>query len=607
MCARRVGWGESLLAEGDCQEILEGVHYAGRLVLTTRRVRFAPTPLMRVAGGEPWEISLDALQSAVLGGADRRLTLTTAHGSRVLSGVGARALHEVLAPLLSAGRPMSVEGRERVLVATDTEIEVNDLVSARGELVLTTRRLRFEPARLERSLWPRLAFELPVDSIRGCAVVGLRRRLEVRAATRVLRFLGPVIPELYGALHAVAALGPGGVGEPEYDVTPVSLVRGPLMHPGALVRTHAGLCFIATGVLDALVGLEHVLELPVQDITRMSITGLIDKGIEVTTTTGRAVFSCPGIEELFSDLTVWWSRSLPGPVWSGERTPDALEGRGAGRGLRLAPPPMPDPAAAPPPALRALIEDVLSQWRTEHPLPAAPVLFSPAVRLGDAGDAAPGWLLVGDDTLVWLPRFGDQGPLRLALGGTVALRRDAPPGAVHVQVGAGRLFRWLVPVEQFRTALTEKVDRPARPPAPSLRPAPVDPFYRGGNRRQTFRVLVRAEEERGLCFWLLDRGEMRPFGGSLADFSLHGFALKLATPFAGPTMLQVGIPFGDDEVRSLEATLVHQRKLKDEDCWLAGWRFEGSWGEVEFLTHNLWLELQQRAIRRNAEDAGAAS
>jgi hypothetical protein len=605
MCAQRVGADEALLAAGDCQEILAGVNYVGHIELTTKRVRFEPTSLMRMAGGEAWEIALEDIQSSVLTPSDRRVVLTSALGARVLRGVGARALHEVLLPLIGAEGPVSAEGRERVLVATEAEIEVNDLVSARGELVLSSRKLQFQPARLERALWPRLAVDIPVESIEGCAVVGMRRRLEVRTAGRTMRFVGSVIPALFGALHALAEQSQGEGEAPEFEVTPVSLVRGPVMHPGALVRTRKRLAFLGTGTLDALIGLSGVTELPLDELSELSVTGLIDKRIEVATAADRLVFSCSKAEEMAGELVSWWARNLPGPVSVPEgeaQAPAQLEVDGE---PEEAPPP---PASSPTPTeeVRASIEQILADWRSEFPMPGTISLFAPALRVEDGAPTVPGWLMVGEETLVWLPRFGERHPVRIALGGTVALRRDAPPGAVHLQVGGGRMFRWLVPVDNFRAALTEEVEDPAVRPLPSLRPPPPDALYRGGNRRQTFRVPVRPVDDHHLSFWLVERGELRQSIGELVDLSLHGFALKLQTPLNGPTSVRVIISRGEEDMHSLEATLVHQRKIKDEDGWLTGWRFEGSWGDVEARTRSVWMDLQQRTVRRGQEGEDAA-
>lgn len=566
---------EGVLAEGECMDMKGPVGFPGYAVLTNQRVCFEPTAFNQAMGVTAWTVEMDAVREASL----RKgvLVLECGDRQRRLGGAGARIIHDRLAPLFAAQPQPTYADDERVLLFSPAELEANELLSVSGELIVTTRQLRFQPRRMERLIWPELEVNLGIDKVTGIQVTGVRRRLEVLAEGRTLRFHGAVLAELYAALQAATELRDGAVtaAEIENETWPASLHRGPLAHSGEMVRTGTQLAFLVAGMLNSMTGVRESLTFPVDDVDRLLLRGVLGKRIEVHSGGVQAVLSCADIVTRYDELVRWRARRAGGPVWLG--------GCPAGGGVR------------------ARIDEALAPWREHHRLPAAPVLFAPAVRVFERTGAVPGWLLLGDETLVWLPgrtpQPGDT-PVRIPVGGWLWRPNDGPPDEVRLHVG-GAPYRWLpAPGAAFHRALAAHADEVERRLQASRSAARLELLREANtNRRDTYRVRLPADEPSGLEIWILKDNQLERLECDLLDFSLCGCALRTNERLSAEALLRVDLPSGD-MIQPVQAEVVHDRPLPGAGGWMTGLRFLDLWGHSQVVVRATWMRFQQDEARR---------
>lgn len=566
---------ERVLADGKCMDMHGPVAFPGHVFLTTKRVCFEPTAFNQIIGVSPWSLDLAAIRGVSLVGLDRTFVIETAEGPRRLVGIGARIVHDRLAPLLAADEPQTYEADERVLLHELAEVEVNDLLGAWGEVTVTTHRLRFRPRPMERVLWPDLAFEETNDRISSFSLTGIRRRLEVCTPARTVRFMGDVLPALYSALKANDEVKEGLVAADalEHEVWPAQLYRGPVSHPGALVLTATGLAFVATGALDSLAGVESLIDTPIARIERVSLRGRLDPRIEVHADDGRAVFACADASGRYDQIVAWLARRSAGPI--------RVEGApGSGGTLGEI----------------EEIEGVLAPWRARYSLPERPLAFTPAVGLR-AASGATGWLLLDEESLVWLRGRvpGERArPLWLPLRRHRWLWDDAPPGEVHADVD-GELYRWLPTAgAPFRAALAEQIQRLQRSAAHA---AGADEPGEGRNRRDTYRVRLTPGTQPAVKIWVQVDGEFETLDGRLLEFSLGGFSVRTTTRLAPEVVLRVDLP-GGGGIQCVQAAFVHERPLLSGEGWITGFAFLHPRPDALMVVRSTWMAFQQEEARR---------
>ncbi len=599
-----IGPDEQLLAAGACTSAVGPLTVEGQVFLTTERICFEPTGLNRLLGAPVLALPLIELQDAHFEEAHASLVIVGGGHAHRLVGAGAREVYEVLAPLLD-GIPSDAP-RERVLLFADGEIAVNDLLSAVGEVTLTTWRLRFQLRGFERRIWPVLDVNVALTEVSGFRLCGIRRRLEVQCGDRVVRFLGPVVPSLYGALRAAAELTAGAVTlhTLEHEAWPVDLHRRPLSHPGALVRTATRLTFLATGTLDALIGLEPEIEMPLSAIERIALCGTFEDRIAVTTASGAAAgaatvvvnFSVANVRSRYDALVAWMADRATGPVWLG---------------------------AEPPEADREAVAAILAPWRSSGPVTDSPRLFCPAVRISGSSGAEPGWLSVDDALLLWVPRLCEGSgaiafrlPLRLPHLGQTYLLVAAPAHELHLQALGGARHRWRVASQppqgaagdapplrggiapHFRRALREHLDEIDAPESAPEVVFVAAPDSSQSGRRKTYRVPIPAGRAADILFWTRADDVLERLDCTLADWSLGGCGVLVVERLPPGTQLHVHVHVGT-EVHPLLAEFVFDRKLKGEALWFTGLRFVGNWGDIERVTNALWQDFQHAATHRS--------
>ncbi len=565
----RPGTEERLLAEGPCAVRIGPMNFSGHVVLTTRRVVFQPTPFSRRIGVEPWSIEIASIRSAHLVGAEGALSICGAERQPSLVGLGARIVHERLAPLLTDAEEVTYAAGERVLLHAAATVELNDLLHAVGEVTVTTRRIRFRPNQMDRMLWPRIPFEHQNDQITSFELSGIRPGIEVRTATHQARFVGDVLPALYAALQYNAELraGPADAANHDVAVWPGVLLRGPVTHPGGLLHTSTRLAFVATGLLDSLAGAQSLTEVSLPAITSLVLRGQLDRRLDVHATSVGMTVACDDLDECFDRLVTWLANGAPGPVWLGDGAPTAVLGE---------------------------IEDVLGPWRSQVRLPAVPRRFTPAVCLTGSLIATPGLLVVTEHDLIWLPgRTPGAGSSPLVL--PLARARfvwDDDPDEVRVDV-EGAPHRWVTRTQrQFRSALFTDVQR-----ARGGVVLPPSPDAEAGNRRDSFRVEVLDQRQPPISIFLDVDGMLRPLDLRIADLSLGGCGLRLAHPVEVGSLIRVELTEGA-HMHPARGRVVKLRANPPGPGWFGGVVFEESSPGFDDALRKLWMALQREQLQR---------
>lgn len=462
---------------------------------------------------------------------------------------------------------------ERVLLRVATAVEVNDLRSAAGEVTVTTRRIRFQPGRATEGQG--LAFDDPNEAITGFGISGIRHRLEVRTATRTTRFMGDSIPALYAALqtNAEAAAGVAHADAVDYRIWPAALCRGPVMHPGAVVQTGTRIAFIATGLLDSLVGVQAVTEMPLATITGVALLGRLDHRIEIRTGTARILLACSDAPDHYQDLAGWLATRSPAPVWTGGAPPTG--------------------------PIQAEIDAVLAPWRNICALPESPTLFTAAVGLSENSPATPGFLLVGSETMVWLPGGvpnPNRPPVSLPLGrerwiwaeatDEVRADRDGPP------------YRWITKAgKPFRQGLFDQVERIKQRIALAWASSGTGVLADGQNRRDSYRVQVLEQSQPAFTIWTASGGEFRPLACKVVELSLGGCSIRTATRLPDDVLLRVDLA-QKGRSSSVRATAAYTRQRLHDQRWMAGLVFVDAPSDFDTLLRQLWMSLQQQQLRR---------
>lgn len=461
-----------------------------------------------------------------------------------------------------------------MLLHAAATVEVNELLSAVGEVTVTTHRIRFQPNRMEHLVGLAVAFEDLTAEITGFGISGFRHRLEVRTATRSTRFLGDVVPALYAALQSIAEVATGKVewAEIDFAVWPASVCRGLVMHPGALVQTATQIAFLASGLLDSLAGVQSLSETPLMAISTVALTGRIDQRIEVAAGGVRTTYACSEAARRYEQLVGWLAMRAPGPVL----------GVGA---------PLTEP-------LRAEIEAVLLPWRAAHPLPD-PQAFTPAVGLSADSPATPGYLLVGLEAAIWLPgRAFDPSrpPVSLPLGRERWIWDE--PGADVRAERDGIPYRWVTKAgAPFRAALFDQVERIRKRIALAWASSGTGVIADGQNRRDSYRVQVLDHRQPPISIRVAVDGEFRLLSCRLIELSLGGCSIRTTAQLPADLLTRVDLTEGG-RTCSVRASVTYTRQGMHDQRWVAGLVFIDPPSDFDTVLRHVWMTLQQQQLRR---------
>ncbi len=478
---------------------------------------------------------------------------------------------------MSPTRPNLGDGSpaDPVLLQGSATVEVNDLLAAVGELTITTQRIRFRPNRVENLVGLAAAFDDPVDAISGFEITGARHRLEVRSASRTVRFMGDVVPGVYGALQALAEVASGEVKAEHlgFRLVPASLCRGPVMHPGALVFTGTRLAFVATGFLDSLVGVHALTEIPVGAITNLTLSGRLDPRIEVGTVGARLIFACADAANQYERAVAWLAEHLPGPMVLGG-------------------------AAATGPVATEL-DRVIGPYRGLGALAEAPLMFTPAVALSANSPATPGWLFVGAESMVWLPGPTPsvaRPPVSLPLG-----RERWIWGEPAAEIRADREgipYRWVTRLGvPFRQALFEQVERIRKRIALAWASSGTGVIADGQNRRDSYRVQVMEQGQPAIGIWVATEGEFRQLSCKIIELSLGGCSIRTAAQLPLDLLARVDLA-ESGRVCSVRARVAYTRQGMHDQRSVAGLVFIEPPSDFDTVLRHMWMSLQQQQLKR---------
>jgi len=310
-----------------------------------------------------------------------------------------------------------------------------------------------------------------------------------------------------------------------------------------------------------------------EQIRSLKVSGLVGTRLEVNADDGELMLSCDQPTSRLYEIARWIADHSATPRWTG-----GVVGRSWGQ---------PSPADG---EIKEEIDKVLATDCQHMLLPGAPLLFSLAV-LYEEDEAQVGWMAYTEDRLHWLPRGAVQ-PLRMSLSGSAVVVRDGPQRTVHLRLGAGKEFFWLVGDADITNVLREVGERSSQQ---TTGPRKVSlGSTMGPDRRHTYRVPAVVGIDMGMTFHREVEGLVMPVEAELANLSLHGFGLRMiAEPKVGEEIL-VMLMHGE-EPRELRATAIHRRLLGNTGTWFAGYVFNGNWGDIELITRAHWLSLQQAA------------
>ena len=261
--------------------------YSGVLTLTDQRMLFRPTGrLDRMIGVRAFTVSTTEISNTRLKGLERNLFVTVGDEEYRFAGEGARRVHLRLESLLNPhGEQSLFDPTERVLVQGAASIYPNGLISTRGEITLTDRRIRFRPGRgLETFIWRFNALDEPLSWVRTIRYSTIQRLLLIEGESGSFHFGGPLVPKLHSSLRAM------GVSEASTQILrkterlkglvawEAQYIRKLIHHPGLLVAGPRNLSFTPRGRLDSMVGARNIT-IPLANLTRIEVSGLVDKNL----------------------------------------------------------------------------------------------------------------------------------------------------------------------------------------------------------------------------------------------------------------------------------------------------------------------------------------
>ncbi len=324
------------------------------------------------------------------------------------------------------------------------------------------------------------------------------------------------------------------------------------------------LAFVATGVLDALVGVPTVTEVSADAVTGVSLVGVFGGRIQIQSSNTRLTIACDSAADRFGSLLIWLATSAPGPVWL---------------------------AGTPSECAREELFGALGAWASVPGIPREPELATPAVGVSASNEATNGWLLVTTRALIWLPsRSPAPGahPVVLPID-TQAWVWDDDPDEVRVDLDASP-YRWVTKGRRaFRAAFLRHAQQA------KTRPEAVDDGL--GNRRDSYRVEVLEQAQPPILARLLIDGKLQPLDCAITDLSLGGCGLRLHTELPAGTTLYIDVT-ESGRVRSANGRVINCRRLPLGNGELAGVVFENGAPGFDTAVRAIWMELQREQLCR---------
>ena len=391
---------EVILIKQNCLQMRGPLGHAGELILTNQRLAFLPNgALQRLTGAQAVEAPLEKLTGSrpAMYYLSNVYEVTFEDEIWRFWGIGARRVHERLLSLLEeqAKGPSSLSfvAGERVLVQGTIYRHTNELMTVKGEITLSSHRLRFEPSSmLDKLVFRKTRLDLHLDDVRGARIVGLRRRLEVVGPSGSMFFDGSLCDELLDELMN------DGIGEPTTEIPGASLPtgvlerwegkhhRGILAHPGNIDIRPDKLSFTPTGRLD--VG-ASTFDIEFAKINRVGLGGWPDRHIIITTNKSATQLSTADTSGRYRSLIPLVLEAMTDPMTTMEVTEEGEEGEEITTTEDVLD-----------------VESLLAPWSKTIELPALqrPLAWNRAMYWNKQHVASSGWLILTEAELYFVPR-----------------------------------------------------------------------------------------------------------------------------------------------------------------------------------------------------------
>jgi hypothetical protein len=399
--------------------LFSGDAFPGVLTLTTQRLLFMPAVQDAEGVAYSWELPVEEIDAVELDPMMGCLRLCTGGLDQEVMGIDMESFRDRLAELLAARDAGELEleaPQARVLLRGIIDCYLNKLMAARGEVVITTRRLTFHPSRkLETRFWGDKQIDVALSDITDVKVVGVRHRLEVTISGEPQFFRGDLVPRLHAILDSVRQREGSALDDEVFDGFPVNYFRGPLSQPGDMVISRKRIQFAPSGRLEQMVGTSKRLDIPLGEITRIEVHGVLDRRLVINVGEDHHVFSLQHPMERLAEVS------------------DLL--------LHLE---LPEEPLVPAPGLEErtmVVNRLLDRWKEEVPglNLSEMLLLGPVLHLPRKPGARRGWIVLNAEVMSFLPVGGPSGgetPFSVPISHLSPDDVQRPPqGEIHVSTG----------------------------------------------------------------------------------------------------------------------------------------------------------------------------
>jgi len=599
--------GEDVLLTVDVGYMRGVISFSGVATLTERRLHYSPSKVNRAIGVSSWEIFVSSIESVDLAGVERTLEVVTPEKKYRLMGKGSRQLYSRLASIMDERGMMAFdsvqfEPGERVLLQGTTRRYMNTMLATPGDLTLTDCRIRFEPtAGLESVLWSDQEFDIPIDDIEEVKVVGLRRRLRVVTFGGDTFLLGgPLMPRVYGLLAVLCDEGSmSNVGSQVMACWKAQYHRGALACGGELAATVRSVRFTPSGVLDAFVGMPDEIVIEWGDVTRIFLKGVMDRRIHIKDSEQEFTFSTADTPDRFVDfvqLLIQGERPDDPPVnVDGQVDLDVHHAR------------------------------IMKLWAEKGVRQSKVVLMGPAVHRANKQTARPGWLVLTETDMLFLPAGGPtKKETHIAVPVEMLGRYQptlTPPAELHLEVGDKSvrfmprgglsfvdkfwaLWRILGPVTAAMEAKVKEME-----PEEEEVPLPEEDdgdgmglFRRPKNRRKAFRVVLPIPVPIKVTTYRPPHGLLvAELKARLTDISVGGCAIVCLHEIEEDLSIGLEIPHMG-EVLNVRASIARiQKPRRRERYWRYGFRYSSLSPYDEEQVVETVMDLQRAELTRRAD------
>ena len=137
----------------------------GRITLTDRTLRFAPKATYKLLGVKTFAIPIAEVAGAEVEGINRLLRVRTSQRVYVFSGGQIRVIRDRLASMIDTIEDVEAvyDEDERILSVFAAQRPVGKVMSTEGTIVLTNKRIHFQPGGVGGLLWRKAGFSLDIS------------------------------------------------------------------------------------------------------------------------------------------------------------------------------------------------------------------------------------------------------------------------------------------------------------------------------------------------------------------------------------------------------------------------------------------------------------